>query len=235
MLNRKLKSIVSFVFALCLCFALAMPAWAADINSEQGFSQEFLINAKCTLTEDEQGYPLIMLEDTQPVIDKDDTFIKTTAVILPEDSDEAIEIVDNIQSIKEDGLVSLYGSGTIMEDDWYLGSSVYLKSVVTYTTQTVENLNFGHINNVEISVSTNSGTTISSLKLLISQRGLYFHGYAVNQSQEYNAMTQRSFTPPSDWVDVLWDFSSNVVATLSGYAQRPNGQTTSIVLYNVVW
>lgn len=30
MLNRKLKNIVGFIFALCLCFALTAPAWAID-------------------------------------------------------------------------------------------------------------------------------------------------------------------------------------------------------------
>lgn len=205
-------------------------AFAAS-STEPKITEKFVAESEYSVGRDSNGATVITLTNVQPMSaaasrSGASDFTKTTVAILPTDEAQAKEIISNIESLRR-------GAGNHMEDGWYYGSSVYLKSTISYTT-TVEsdNLSYGRINNVTISASTNSGSSISSMSLLMGQNGWATGGYK-SQSKTFNATTARSFTAPPSWVSVLWDGSGDVGAHLTCTAVRQGGQST-FTLYNSI-
>ena len=62
------------------------------------------------------------------------------------------------------------------------------------------------------------------------------YGYTNEQVVEYDATTQRTFVPPSNWSAVIWgdDEGSIVGSELSVVATRSNGATSTFALYNTI-
>lgn len=237
--------IFTMALAFVMCLGLAVPAWASEEETMQEcaineveeivISNDFIKNAKYTLSIDSYGNPVITLNNTEKI--SDDKFASTAVLILPETFSDADEIITCIKTIKDDLIAIPYGSGTSTEDSWFAQSSVYLQSTIYYSNFTDE-YKYGRIDKVDISVRTNSGTTISSLTLNMGQNGFtYGGGAAYFQTKEYDALTARTFTPPASWKDVLWENyqSQTVGAHLNGVATRPSGETFKLALYNNIF
>ena len=205
-------------------------AYAAG-SMEPKITEKFVAESEYSVERDSNGGNVITLTNVQPSSAAAsrlgvNNFTKTSVAILPADEEQAKEIIGNIESLRR-------GGGSHTEDDWFYGSSVYLKSTVNYsTTVGSDNLTYGKITNVTISASTNSGSSISSMSLLMGQNGWTPGGYKT-QKTTFNATTARSFTAPSSWVNVLWDGSGDVGAHLTCTAVRQGGQST-FTLYNSI-
>jgi len=205
-------------------------AYAAG-SMEPKITEKFVAESEYSVERDSNGGTVITLTNVQPSSAAAsrlgvNNFTKTSVAILPADEEQAKEIIGNIESLRR-------GGGSYTEDDWFYGSSVYLKSTVNYsTTVGSDNLTYGKITNVTISASTNSGSSISSMSLLMGQNGWTPGGYKT-QKTTFNATTARSFTAPSSWVNVLWDGSGDVGAHLTCTAVRQGGQST-FTLYNSI-
>ncbi|MBQ3199831.1 MAG: hypothetical protein IJB67_05650 [Firmicutes bacterium] len=216
---------------------MVMPAFAyADVVSDNGLAvtKAFIAEAEYFLTTSDNAQPMITLSNTER---NGNEYLATTAVILPDDMSEAYVILDSIKAIKENNYVSPCGSGTITEDGWFYGSSVYLTTTLSYTTVTENGITYGEITRATISANTNSGTTISSMSLRLGQNGFtQGYGYTNEQVVEYDATTQRTFVPPSNWSAVIWgdDEGSIVGSELSVVATRSNGATSTFALYNTI-
>ena len=198
------------------------------VNKKPAVSKALVTKSKFTVKRDSSGKIVIALTNVKPlprVISrlKVRNYVKTTVMILPDGEAEAKEVIDNIISLKN-------GSGSYTEDGYFYGSSVYLKSTINYSTSVSSGINYGKITKVTISASTNSGSSISSMSLLMGQNGWAPGGYK-SQSSKFNATTARSFTPPSSWVSVKWDSTKDVGAHITCTAVRKSGKST-FDLYN---
>lgn len=230
-MRRILRKATAFVTAMLLVVSTSnINVYAIDSTGLK-VSEEFVTEAKCSVERDSNGEMVITLTDVQPLTSITSqsgvsNFTKTTVAILPADEKQGEEILDNIENLRR-------GGGSYTEDDWFYGSSVYLKSTINYSTSTgSDDLTYGGITNVTISASTNSGSSISSMSLLIGQNGWAPGGYK-NQKTTFDATTTRSFAAPSSWVDILWDGSGDVGANLTCTAVRQGGQST-FTLYNAL-
>lgn len=225
--NRK----VSIVFAIILALTINTNIAFANGSETKFLTPQFVEKAEYSLEKDSSGKTVIILTDVEPLNSRanSDTnhFSKTSVAILPSSEKETAKIIENIKTLRR-------GSGSYTEDDWFYGSSVYLKSTVNYFTEVgSDGLTYGGITNVTISSSTNSGTSISSMTLSMGQLGWREGGGYANQQTSFNAITARSFSAPSSWGYVLWDGSGDVGANLECTAERQGGQST-FTLYNSV-
>jgi len=95
MLNRKLKSIVSFFFALCLCFALAMPAWAADVENigETPDDQVRMIDIENQIIE-------YLAEYHPDIVFGSQEFIEYSSDVLMFNKDEQLAKINNYNDIR---------------------------------------------------------------------------------------------------------------------------------------
>ena len=180
---------------------------------------------------DSNGDPVILLtkEESLPSTWSGQAqYVKTTAAILPSDAQEAEEIVESIEELTR-------GTGTHTEDGWFYASSVYLSSTIYYNVSIIDGFDYVSITKVTISCRVNSGTSISSMSLLMGQQGFnQYNGYSGGQTKTFNATTARTFYPPSNWVPVVWyDLQTVVAAHLTATAVRSGGSST-FTLYNNV-
>lgn len=201
----------------------------AGTPTEPRITEKFVSESDYSVQRDNKGSVVITLTNMQPLPSTlqlgTSNFAKTSVAILPFNEQEANDIIANIESLRR-------RSGSATEDEWFYGSSVYLKSTINYSTTTVSGLEYGQITNVTISATTNSGSSISSMSLLMGQNGWAPGGFK-QQRQTFNATTARSFTRPSSWVAVLWDGTGDVGAHLTCTAIRQSGQST-FTLYNSI-
>lgn len=222
--------------AMALATTMLLFASVCNINAyaagaQLKVSEKFVTEAECSVERDSNGGMVITLTDVQPLTSVAsragvNEFTKTMVAILPADETQGREILDNIESLRR-------GSGSHTDDGWFYSSSVFLQSTINYTTSTgSDGLSYGRITNVTISALTNSGSSISSMSLLMGQNGWATGGYKT-QKKTFNATTARSFSAPSSWVSVLWDGSGDVGAHLTCTAVRQGGQST-FTLYNSI-
>jgi hypothetical protein len=222
------RKITAFVMTILLFVSIYNFNTYAGVPSKSGITEKFVAESEYSVERDSKGESVIILTNVQPsssfLRSGSNDFIKTSLAILPSNEQEANDIIANIESLS--------ASGSLTEDDWFYGSSVYLTSTISYSTTTVSGLDYGKITKVTISATTNSGSSISSMSLLMGQNGWATGGYK-QQRQTFNATTTRSFTPPSSWAAVLWDGSGDVGASLTCTAVRQGGQST-FTLYNSI-
>lgn len=224
--SRATSLVMSMLFLTSMC---NLNIYAAD-QSAVRISETFVAESEYSVERDSIGEVVITLTNeeqlSQNVRSGVTNFAKTSIVILPEDENQAAEIISNIESLQR-------GSGSHTSDDWFYGSSVYLKSTVNYTTSVgSDGLTYGRITNVKISATTNSGSSISSMSLLMGQNGYASGGYKT-QRITFNATTARSFNAPSSWASILWNGSGSAGGNLTCTAVRQGGQSTFTLINNV--
>lgn len=200
-----------------------------SIDADIVITEKFVAESEYSISTDSNGEPIIVLSHVEPLYagrSSNVQYAKTIVAVLPETPQCANEIVESINELQR-------ASGSYTEDGWFYGDSVYLTSTIYYANSTIDGITYGSISNVTIGCSVNSGTTISSMSLLMGQNGWAPGGYKT-QRTTFNATTARAFSPPSGWVSVQWDSSvSDVGAHLTATATRASGQST-FTLYNTV-
>lgn len=200
-------------------------------NNLAVLSEQFVAESELSITLDDNGEQVIILTHTEQLDINSRTaeksYAKTMAVILPSNGQEAEDIIASIENIKA-------GSGSYNVGDWFYGDSVYLSSTIFYTT-TPTSAGFYNtiaITRVDISSRVNSGTSISSMSLKMFQTGPSNDGQFYEQSKDFNALTTRSFTPPSNWHAVYDNSFSAVGAIIFATATRSGGGSSSFSLPN---
>lgn len=228
---KRTKKITTLAMSMLLSLASISSVSAyASVPNESIITEKFVAESEYSLDHDSNGETVITLTNVQPVSSStrstENDYAKTSVVILPSSEQEANDIIANIEDLQR-------ATGSLTNDDWFYGSSVYLSSTINYSTTTVsDGLDYGRITRITIRATTNSGSSISSMSLLVGQNGWASGGYR-NQRTTYNATNTRSFTPPSSWSSILWDGSGDVGANLTCTAVRQGGQST-FTLYNSV-
>jgi len=196
-------------------------------------SEEFVAESTLSVELDSNGDIVIVLTNMQKLSSDSrtgiDNYAQTKVAVLPTDEKEVIDIIESIAQLSR-------ASNSHSEDDWFYGSSVFLSSTVYYSETTSSGLKYIGIDKTTISCSVNSGTSISSMSLLMGQIGfLLGGGYSDKQKTTFNATTTRTFNAPSSWIMVHKnDNTASVGAHLTATAVRQGGQSTFTLYHAIV-
>ena len=230
------KIIRTLSLSLVLAVMMGICVYAVEVDEPSSTDEdsimtaEFVAEADCSVISDSNGEPVILLTKEKELPScklNERQHVKTTVAILPSSEQEKEEILNRISVTR--------GSGSQTEDGWFYGSSVYLSSTAYYTRSTINNQDHVGIDRVTIQCRVNSGTQITAMSLLMGQIGFsQVGGGAFNQEKTFNALTTRTFYPPSTWVPVVAEaMMSNVGAHVTATATR-NGGSSTFTLYNQI-
>lgn len=217
------------LFSLLLAFALSLANFSASYAEEKPIlTDDFVKEAELSVARDDKGVPVILLTTVEEISPRtrsgEKNYSKTMIAILGENEKEAEKIIKGLEGVQR-------GTGTLTDEDWFYGDSVYLSSTLYYTTTPIGDLGFSAagLDRVTIKCTTNSGTTISKMTLTMVQNGYcYPDGVYRLQQKDFNATTARSFTAPSSWYPVdTTSANATISATVECTAVRPGGASST--------
>lgn len=225
-----MKRILSLLLVLVIALANLSVSYAEE---KTVLTDDFVKEAELSIVKDDKGEPVVLLTNVEELSTRsrsgERNYSKTVVAILAENDKKAAEIIKGLQGIQR-------GSGTLTEEDWFFGDSVYLSSTLYYTTVPIDDTIFSAagLDKVTIRCTTNSGTTVSKMTLTMYQKGPSLpDGYMVEYKKDFNATTTRSFNAPSSWLRVDTTSSSTTIsATLECTAVRPDGTSSTFRFAN---
>lgn len=206
----------------------------ATIYNKNGISVEYIQNAKITTSYTEEDIPIIILSNNNLLSIADGNhYMKENITIIPQTVSEFNKLYEELLYIKAYPNEAK-ASGTLTDSEWFYGSSLCIGSTIYYTTRYTNGIKYGKINSVYVTCSTNSGTFINSIELLIGEIGIVEGGGTCHNTKTFNISNNSTINYPTNWHYLLWDANAGSSTGASVYVTVHRGTSSprTYVLHN---
>lgn len=235
MKSKFMRKAFCILAVICLCI-FPQPTFANSVPTTESICipMSDIANSDIKILTDCDGEPYIMVDSTQ-VISTDGvmTSYKTNQYAIFADSDE--ELFGFFDSINDARIAtSTGGSGTYNDSEWFYGSSLCISSTLYYTTFKSSGIVYGKINKVDVSCSSNSGTSIDEISLYYGELGFkYGGGWGAYNREEIIANNSTTYFP-SAWPNILWAEPSATGASVTVTVHRNGASSRQYTFYNYI-
>ena len=243
-----MKKIISLCLALCVLFALAIPAGAAGnsmttmgenteikktaISKDELLKEdtEFLAKAEVTREDREDGvseFYLTNQEETR-VSDTKSEITCTAAKIIAMDEQEADQVekeIEEIQRVSDD-------YGTVSQS--YLDGTVLVKTTTYILVENFSGYTCYKINGLKVEVTTKNRSTYGNQSATFIQKGTSAIGQPMNLRQVCRAavISPNYIDAPKEWAFMRKTWDGDIGAILNFTVKKSSGSAISCTLPN---